>query len=469
MAGVELRDSTDFSPSGTGLSSFSFTTLVSDRVAATLFRDTDLFLSCSASKSAKTDLLALVTLAFLLLAWLAAWRWYVGYLQDGPAPIDDYVDFKDAAAKREWSGRRIPITMLCEFFLKDKVSFKMDLLEVLRDHRDKFVNYKFTWGLWKFLVLQLFPNSENSSMKHLEATKKEIAEHYDRGNDWFASFLGPRMVYTSAVFRGTGQPLEVAQDNKMSLLCDKLMLKAGETLLDIGCGWGTLLRHAARHYDAKPVGVTLSSEGARYCREQAQAEGLEDKVSVLCMDYREIPTELKFDKVVSVEMAEHVGLKNFQMYLKRIRDMVRDDGLFLMQVAGLRQGANMEDLSWGLFMSRYIFPGADASTPLNWYIHQLELAGFEVHSVETIGRHYSHTLHCWYDNFQKNRAGMEAAYGSYLCRLWDFFLAWSVVASGQGSATCYQILVHKNINSFPRDVFCGEKVAKRSVGLPGRE
>merc|ERR1719367_625586 len=114
------------------------------------------------------------------------------------------------------------------------------------------------------------------------------------------------MVYTSAVFKGLDESLESAQDNKMSLLCDKLMLTEGETLLDIGCGWGTLLCHAAKHYGAQSMGVTLSVEGAKYCRDQAKSEGLEGKVEVVCSDYRLIPADLKFDKVVSVEMAEHV-------------------------------------------------------------------------------------------------------------------------------------------------------------------
>jgi len=409
---------------------------------------------------------AAILLAVVLVG--AIWAYYKNsYLQDGPAPIDDYVEFKDPATKKDWSGRRIPISLLCELFLKDKVAFKKDVLEILRDHRNEFVNYKLDFSVYRFLVLQLFPNAENSSLKHLAATKKEIAEHYDRGNDWFESFLGPRMIYTSAVFEGLDQSLEVAQDNKMSLLCDKLMLKSDDTILDIGCGWGTLLCHAAKNYGAKSVGVTLSVEGAKYCREQAKSKGLEDRVDVLCMDYRQIPSDMKFDKIVSVEMAEHVGLQNFQIYLQGIKSMLKDDGLFCMQVAGLRQGANWEDISWGLFMSRYIFPGADASTPLYWYIQQMEVAGFEVRSVETIGRHYSHTLNRWYDNFQKNRAQMEKTYGSYLCRLWDFFLAWSVVASGQGSATCYQILVNKNINGFPRDIYCDKKIASKSVGLNG--
>mmetsp|Transcript_138248 Transcript_138248/g.385652 ORF Transcript_138248/g.385652 Transcript_138248/m.385652 type:complete len:469 (-) Transcript_138248:170-1576(-) len=420
------------------------------------------------TSSSMIGLKVVLVLNILVIMTLYLWHQY-SYMEDGPAPVDDYVEFKDAATQRQWTGKRIPIMKLYELYLGDKVAFKMDLLEVLRDHRNEFVNYKITLEMIWFLTLQFFPNRGNSSMKHLAATKKEIAEHYDRGNDWFASFLGPRMVYTSAVFEGLDQSLEAAQDNKMSLLCDKLMLQRDETILDIGCGWGSLLCHAAKKYGAKALGVTLSVEGAKYCREKARDEGLEDQVDVLCMDYREMPTEMKFDKVVSVEMAEHVGLKNFPIYLQNIKDMMKDDGLFCMQVAGLRQGVNWEDISWGLFMSRYIFPGADASTPLNWYIAQMERAGFEVHSVETIGRHYSHTLHRWYDNFQRNRPEMERVYGSYLCRLWDFFLAWSVVAAGVGCAACYQILAHKNTQGFPRDVFCSRKVAQISVGLVGRK
>jgi len=406
---------------------------------------------------------------FVLVALIAlAYGWYnFCFIDDGSAPIDQYVEFLDPAAKQRWSGKRIPILELGELYVAGKINFRMDVLKALRDHRDKFVNYKFTWTTWRFLFLQIFPNSQNSTMKDLKATKKEIAEHYDRGNDWFGSFLGPRMIYTSAVFEGLDQSLEVAQDNKMSLICDKIMLKDTETMLDIGCGWGTLTRHAAKHYGAKAVGVTLSVEGERYCKEQAKKEGLEGKAEVVRCDYREISKDLKFDKVTAIEMAEHVGLENFPTFLGNIRDMLKDDGMFLMQVAGLRQGSNWEDLAWGLFMSRYIFPGADASTPLHWYIHQLEAAGFEVHSVETIGRHYSHTLWRWYNNFQKNREEMNKTYGGYLCRLWDFFLSWSVVAAGQGSATCYQIVVHKNTNSFPRDVFCEQKVARTSVAVKG--
>ncbi|KAL3910437.1 MAG: hypothetical protein SGPRY_009055 [Prymnesium sp.] len=257
-------------------------------------------------------------------------------------------------------------------------------------------------------------------------------------------------------------------------------MKKGAKYLDIGCGWGTLVRWAAKHFDAQATGVTLSKEGTKYCREAAEKEGVADRVEILNCDYRDIPDERKFDCISAVEMAEHVGIANFQLFLQNIAKMLDDDGLFYMQVAGLRKGSNWQDTQWGLFMSRYIFPGADASTPLYWYvklwyIEQLEMAGYEVHSVETVGRHYSWTLKAWYNNWMSNRKKPElskyaeldmpefniSAKGS-LNRLWEIFLAWSVIASGQGSATCYQIVAHKNRYKFPRDNFCSKEIqAKR--------
>merc|ERR1719235_1603744 len=264
------------------------------------------------------------------------------------------------------------------------------------------------------------------------------------------------MIYTSAFYHGTEQSLEQAQENKLNMLCEKVHLKPGMTFLDIGCGWGTLVRHAAKEFGATATGVTLSAEGAAWCRERAVKDGLTTaQCEILNCDYREIPAERKFDAISAVEMAEHVGIANFQLFLGNVRSMLADDGIFYMQVAGLRKGSNWQDTQWGLFMLRYIFPGADASTPLYWYIKQLELAGFEVHSVETVGRHYSHTLHAWYDNWMKNKdTPAMKNYPDRLKRLWEIFLAWSTVAAGIGCATCYQIACHKNVYTFPRDIFC---------------
>jgi len=372
---------------------------------------------------------------------------------------DKFLEWHDAGMKKTWHNVKVPISILWEAFMDGKVSFKGDLFVLLEQHRYEFCNFRLTWNLIKFLYAQFLPQT-SSSFKDKKATKKEIAEHYDRGNDFFACFLGPRMVYTSAIFKDLNETLEKAQDNKMDMVCDKLHVKKGDRFLDIGCGWGTLARHAAKKYGAEASAVTLSVEGGQWCRDQNKADGLTEKQSkVLVCDYRDIPdvTEAdRFNAISSIEMAEHVGLANFQVYLKKVKTCLKDDGQFLMQVAGLRQGSNWEDVNWGLFMSKYIFPGADASTPLNWYVKQCELAGFEVHSVETIGRHYSHTLHRWYLNWLDNRKQMTDKYGDHLYRMMEFFLSWSAVASGFGTATCYQIVMNKNTNDFPRDVWCGD-------------
>eukprot|EP00948_MAST-09A_sp_MAST-9A-sp1_P000365 g365.t1 len=380
--------------------------------------------------------------------------WNFIYHASEPADTTKYVIFHDKNLESQYAKKKMPMSLFYESFIEGKCEFNGDAFEILDQHRYKFLNHKVTLRLVGWLYAQIFPNQFNSSMKDKKSTKKEIAEHYDRGNDFFEAFLGPSMVYTSGVFRGLDQTLEQAQFNKMSMICDKLQLKKKEKMLDIGCGWGTLVRHAAKYYGAQTVGVTLSEEGAKWCKMKNKEEKLTKKVDIVTCDYRDIPERGYYDKISSIEMAEHVGLANFQIYLSNIRRMLKDDGLFLMQVAGLRQSSNWEDVAWGLFMSKYIFPGADASTPCNWYIKQLEMAGFEIHSVETIGRHYGHTLHKWYDNWMENKDAMKDKYGNRLFRMWEFFLSWSAVTAGQGTATCYQILVNKNINKFPRDIWC---------------
>jgi len=417
---------------------------------------------------------------YVPLVTLAIYAYYqLVHLNTPPAQTTKYLEFKDQALQATWGARKVPMHMLVTWFLEDQVAFKGDCLEVLEKHRDQFIDWRPNWDLYVFLIKQALP-ATSSSFKTISATTKEIEEHYDRGNDFFSAFLGPAMVYTSGFFHGLHQSDVQAQTNKLNMLCEKLHMKKGDTFLDIGCGWGTLIAHAAKEFGAKAVGVTLSQEGTKYCRDRAAKAGLsESQCEVLNCDYRDIPASRKFKCISAVEMAEHVGLANFQLFLGNIKGMLDDDGLFYMQVAGLRKGSNWQDTQWGLFMSRYIFPGADASTPLYWYIQQLEQAGFEVHSVETVGRHYSHTLHAWYDYWMGNRGKPElkkyaeldlpefniSAKGS-LNRLWELFLAWSVIASGQGSATCYQIVAHKNTYTFPRDVFCSKEIqeSRKKVG-----
>lgn len=250
-----------------------------------------------------------------------------------------------------------------------------------------------------------------------------MRDHYDRGDDFYGWFLGPRMVYTSGIVSDITreESLEQLQDNKLAIVCEKIGLRRGDTVLDIGCGWGTLARYASTNYGASVTGATLGRNQTLWGNNGLRKDGVpESQSKILCMDYRDIPLPTPnegngagegYDKITCLEMAEHVGVRHFSGFLKQVYDMLDDDGVFFLQVAGIRKPWQYEDLIWGLFMNRYIFPGADASTPLNWYVNQLEGAGFEIKGIDTIGVHYSATLWRWYRNWMANREKVEAKYG----------------------------------------------------------
>lgn len=449
---------------------------------------------------------AIITVMKTTLPFLLTWfgyNCYQGWFQDASVDTSKFVTFRDPYMAAYWKHRKIPMCELYEFYIESKCDWNPDCENgdcflILRNHRSEFVNYKITMRQVYWLLAQFVPTwlcsgglgYGNSSSKSIEETTKEIDEHYNKGNDVFSCILGRPMVYTCGIFHGMPQfassghkgdyhasandkSLEDAQTNKMDMICDKLQLKEGESLLDIGCGWGTLLRHAKHHYKAEPTGVTLSIEGKIYCDMASEKTGIPTKV--LHSDYRNIPQNQQFDKIASIEMAEHVGLANFiDPYLKNVKRLLKNkDSLFLMQVAGLRQGSNWQDVAWGLFMGKYVFPGADASTPLNWYIKQCERAGFEVHSVETIGNHYAHTLHKWYDNWMSHKeeilggeidAISEHSKGEHLFRLNELTWAWCAIHAGQGGGTCYQILMNPCDYDFDRDQWVdGQHVSSGTV------
>jgi len=223
------------------------------------------------------------------------------------------------------------------------------------------------------------------------------------------------MIYTSGVISDIHkeETLEELQDNKLAIVMEKIGLQQGETLLDIGCGWGTLAKYASVNYGAKTTGVTLGRNQTAWGNNGLRKAGIaEEQSRILCMDYRDIPVpDSGYQKITCLEMAEHVGIRHLTSFFSQIHDMLDDDGVLFMQVAGIRKSWQYEDLIWGLFMNKYIFPGADASTPLGFYISCLESAGFEVKHLDTIGVHYSATLWRWYRNWMANKEKVLAKYG----------------------------------------------------------
>ncbi|HTS81670.1 MAG TPA: cyclopropane-fatty-acyl-phospholipid synthase family protein [Myxococcaceae bacterium] len=350
------------------------------------------------------------------------------------------------------NGRKLPMATFVERYVSGEINVSGDLQAFFR-RKEEFLSYRLTWEQLKFLVGGFIP----SVLVHTQAAdRKTVTGHYDRGNDFFHAFLGDIMVYTSAFFESPSDTLEDAQRRKLEVVAKKIQLKPGERLLDIGCGWGTLVAHMAKEHGADATGVTLAARQAEFGTERIAKYGVSDRARILTLDYRDIPRE-KWNKITVLEMAEHVGIRKFQKFMRQLSSMLEDDGILFLQIAGLRRNWTPEDFTWGLFMSKYVFPGADASMPLSFVCNNLERAGFEIHSVENVGIHYSLTIDRWYRNWLKNRDAVVKGYGERWFRLWEIFLAWSVLIAEHGGSTAFQIVANKNRSAFERKRWIGEK------------
>jgi len=249
--------------------------------------------------------------------------------------------------------------------------------------------------------------------------------------------------------------------NKLDIVARKIDMKPGEQHLDIGCGWGTFIMHCAKNYGTDSYGVTIAQEQVDYANDKMKkAGGAMERCEIELRDYRDIEVPQKlYDKITCLEMAEHVGVKNFQKFMRQVKGLLDDDGLFYLQICGLRPSWQFEDLVWGLFMAKYIFPAADASCPISWVTTQMEQAGFEIHSVENVSVHYTETIYRWYLNWVKNEKEICAKYPVRLYRIWLTFLGWSVLIGEQGTSQCYQIVVNKNRSEYNRTIWRGRDLA----------
>ncbi|KAL6249988.1 hypothetical protein RBB50_002289 [Rhinocladiella similis] len=366
-------------------------------------------------------------------------------------PVEHYLHFREEEDRAKYHGKnRIPMETFHEMYFDGKVDFKGDCLEML-EYRHDWANWKFTFSLMKFFFTGFIPEA---IMHTRSQDEEQVRDHYDRGDDFYSWFLGPRMIYTSGVISDINreETLEELQDNKLAIVCQKVGVQPGDKLLDIGCGWGTLAKYASVNYGAHVTGVTLGRNQTAWGNNGLRKAGISEAQSnILCMDYRDIPVpQGGYKRITCLEMAEHVGVRHLGGFLTQVYNMLDDDGVFFFQYAGLRKAWQYEDLVWGLFMNKHIFPGADASTPLGFVIDKLEGAGFEVKALDTIGVHYSATLWRWYRNWIGNQDKVKAKYGERWYRIWEYFLAYSTIISRQGSATCFQMTLVKNLNSTHR-------------------
>ncbi len=278
--------------------------------------------------------------------------------------------------------------------------------------------------------------------------KRFIQFHYDVGNDFYKLFLDPEMQYSCAHFPEWEATLEQAQVNKLDLICRKLRLKPGETLLDIGCGWGGLLCHAAKHYGITGHGVTLSEEQLAFAQEKIDRLGLAERITLHLKDYREM--EGGFDKISSVGMYEHIGLANIPDYFRTVQHLLNPGGLFMNHA--ISRGAKRKHRKFSSrpeqrALQKYIFPGGELDD-IGHTIAEMEIAGFEVQDVEALRQHYQKTTRIWCQRLYERRSEAEALVGAETYRIWAAYLGGCSFAFQRGSARIYQTLASKSPKGF---------------------
>lgn len=268
---------------------------------------------------------------------------------------------------------------------------------------------------------------------------KNIAHHYDVSNAFYRLFLDRLLIYSCAYFHDWSEDLDVAQVAKLDLVCRKLRLKAGDSFLDVGCGWGALICHAAETYGVTAHGVTLSREQLAGAQAMIQERGLQGRVTVALADWTMVGGS--FDKIASVGMFEHVGLKQADGYYRGIRRLLRPGGLYLHHAITRRAkpGDDRTLRPEAKAILRHVFPGAELDH-IGSTLAGLERAGFEVQDVESLRRHYARTTALWCRRLQANRAAAEREAGEVRTRMWIAYLAGVSLAFGRGSIGVCQTL-----------------------------
>lgn len=295
-------------------------------------------------------------------------------------------------------------------------------------------------------------DATHSGHKHTpERDAAAVRSHYDVGNDFYALWLDERMVYSCAYFQRPDADIHTAQRDKLEHICRKLRLKPGESLLDVGCGWGGLIMHAAEKYGVNACGITLSYEQAAYAREHIAEKGLSDRCTVEVRDYRHLPPDESFDKLVSVGMVEHVGRQNLPLYFTQLYAHLKPGGLLLNHgiVHEAAHGkptirGRIADKLWGdsEFIERYVFPDGELP-PLAEVIGAAETAGFETRDVENLREHYARTLRHWVKRLERSRDAAVASAGEQTYRIWRLYMAASAYGFASGRLALDQVLLAK--------------------------
>jgi cyclopropane-fatty-acyl-phospholipid synthase len=273
---------------------------------------------------------------------------------------------------------------------------------------------------------------------------ESIAHHYDVGNDFYRLVIGPSMTYSCAVFETADDTLEQAQQNKHELICRKLGLRPGMRLLDVGCGWGSLVLHAATHFGVEAVGITISKAQADLARRRVVEAGLADRVEIRVQDYRDLD-DGPYDAISSVGMFEHVGLDHLRTYFGILHGLLPDGGRLLNHQIGRTPGPHRRfhtqraKVNPRGFIHRYVFPDGELHE-VGTLVHEMQGLGFEVRHLESLREHYALTLRRWVDNLEANWDEAVALTSEGRARTWRLYMAGSAMMFDTGNTQVHQVL-----------------------------
>ena len=298
-------------------------------------------------------------------------------------------------------------------------------------------------SLARTLGNSVVPRLQSMGVHSRDSDREAIRYHYDVSNDFYRLWLDRRMVYSCAYFKTGEEDIHGAQLQKLDHICRKLRLSPGDRFLDIGCGWGALIVHAARHYGVAATGVTLSVNQFQLAQERIREAGLQDRCRVRLQDYRDIPEDDKFDRVASVGMFEHVGLRNLPGYFAAIQRLLVPGGIALNHgITSADPESRPVGLGAGEFIDKYVFP--DGELPhVSRVLHDMSAAGLEVMDVETLRLHYARTLQHWSRRLEEKLEAARAHSGEKRTRIWRLYLAGCAHAFERGWVTIQQVLAAK--------------------------
>lgn len=327
---------------------------------------------------------------------------------------------------------RDPFIAFGEGYMTKKLDIEGDVQKVIESLYNNKESFLSNGNKYMDLIKRMSNTIKNS--------KEYIQHHYDIGNDFYKLWLDSTMTYSCGYFKSNDDSLETAQKNKVKHILKKLCLEEGQTLLDIGCGWGELIITAAKQYKVKAMGITLSSEQFAKVNERIKDEGLEDLVQVKLTDYRELEN-VKFDRIVSVGMVEHVGKEHIGEYFNAVNNLLNDKGVSMLHcITAIGEGGT------NTWIDKHIFPGGYIPS-VKELIVSLTDYKFYLNDLESLRRHYGRTLEHWARNFENALPEIRKTKDETFIRMWRLYLNACAASFNCGNIDIHQFLFVKGVNN----------------------